>query len=129
MVFSESFVNDLKTLNDKKTKIDHETGNTHKHYWIHATLAYNNQQEDDVVLTINEVVNDTFDMAAAVATEFDTDATDDESSKVGMFQQLWNRIQPIKRTEMNSHQLLFLPMIHTLQIWRRMMRLIWNNLK
>ena len=34
--------------------------------------------------TVNEVVNDTFVMAAAVATEFDTDATDDESSKVGM---------------------------------------------
>ena len=34
--------------------------------------------------TINEVINDTIDMAAAVATEFDTDATDEKSSKVGM---------------------------------------------
>ena len=34
------------------------------------------------MLTVNEVVNDTFNMAAAVTAEFDTDATDDESSKV-----------------------------------------------
>ena len=34
------------------------------------------------MLTVNKVVNDTFDMAAAVTTEFDTDATDDESLKV-----------------------------------------------
>ena len=84
MVFSESFVNDLKTVNDKKTRIDHEAGNTHKHFWICTTLACNNRQEDDAMHTVNEVVNDTFDMAAGVATEFDTDATDDESSKVGM---------------------------------------------
>ena len=31
---------------------------------------------------VNEVVNDTFNTAAAVATEFDMDATDDESLKV-----------------------------------------------
>ena len=49
------------------------------------------------MLTTNQVMNDTFDMAAAVATEFDTDATDD------LFWQIWNRIQPIKQTEMNSH--------------------------
>ena len=34
------------------------------------------------MLTVNEVVNDTFNMAAAVTTEFDPDVTDDESSKV-----------------------------------------------
>ena len=84
VVFSESLVNDLKTVNDKKTRIDHETGNTHKHFWIHAALAYNNRQEDNIMHTVNEVVNDTFDTAAAVATEFDIDVTDDKSSKVGM---------------------------------------------
>ena len=82
VVFSESFVNDMKTVNNRKTRIDHETGNTHKHFWICATLAYNNQQDDDVVLMVNKVVNDTFDMTSAVATEFDMDATDDDSSKV-----------------------------------------------
>ena len=84
MVFSESFVSDLKIVNDKKTRTNHETGSTHKHIWIHAALAYNNQQEHNVMHTVNEVIIDTFDMAAAVATEFDTDATDDESLKVGM---------------------------------------------
>ena len=39
MVFCESFVNDLKTVNDKKTRIDHGTGNTHKHFWICTTPA------------------------------------------------------------------------------------------
>ena len=79
VVFSESFVNNWKNVNDKRTRINHETGNTHKHFWIHAALAYNNQQDNDVMLMVNEVVHDTFDTAAAVATEFDTDATDDES--------------------------------------------------
>ena len=82
VVFSESFVNDLKTVNDKKARINHETGNTHKHFWIRTALAYNNRQDDNVVLMVNEVVNDTFDTAAAVATEFDTDATDDNSLKL-----------------------------------------------
>ena len=77
MVFSESFVNDLKTVNDKKTRINHETGNTHNHFWIHTTLAYNNQQDDNVMLMVNKVVNDTFDMPA-----FDMDATDADSLKL-----------------------------------------------
>ena len=42
MVFSDSFMNGLKTVNDKKSRHDHETGNTHKHFWICAALAYNN---------------------------------------------------------------------------------------
>ena len=87
-------MNDLKTVNEKKTRIDHETGN------IHATLAYNNRQEDNVMHTVNKVI--TFDMAAAVATEFDTDATDDESLKVGMVSAVTEQKQPIKQTEMNS---------------------------
>ena len=82
MVSSESFVNDLKTVNDKKTRINHETGNTQKHFGFAPLLLYNNQQDNTVVLTVNEVVNDTFNMAAAVATEFDMDATDDNSLKL-----------------------------------------------
>ena len=69
-------------MNDKKTRINHETGNTHKHFWICTDPAYNNRQDNDVVLMVNEVVDDTFDMAAAVATEFDTDATYDNSLKL-----------------------------------------------
>ena len=96
------FVNDLKTVNNKKTRIDHETGSTHKHFRICTALAYNNQQDDNVVLMVNKVVNDTFDMAAAVATEFDTDATDDDSSILAVVmaetEQNTNKRQP----EMNS---------------------------
>ena len=76
MVFSDSFVNDLKTVNDKKSQHDHETGNTHKHFWIHATLAYNNQQDNDVVHNVNEVIHDTFDTVVAVTTELDPKETD-----------------------------------------------------
>ena len=34
------------------------------------------------MLTVNQVINDTFNTAAAVTTEFDTDTTDDKSTKV-----------------------------------------------
>ena len=42
MVFSDSFMNGLKTVNNKKSRHDHETSITHKHFWIHTTLANNN---------------------------------------------------------------------------------------
>ena len=79
MVFSDSFVNGLKTVNNKKSRHDHETGNTHKHFWIHATLAYNNHHNDDVVCNMNEVVRDTFDTVAAVTTQFDPEEMEDKS--------------------------------------------------
>ena len=79
VVFSDSFMNGLKTVNDKKSQHDHETSNTHKHFWIHA---YSNRQDDDVICYVNEVIHDTFDTAAAVATEFDPEETDDECANV-----------------------------------------------
>ena len=82
MVFSDSFMNGLKTVNDKKSRHNHETSTTHKHFWICGALAYNNRQDDDVVCKVNEVIHDTFDTAAAVATEFDPEETDDESANV-----------------------------------------------
>ena len=82
MVFSDSFVNGLKTVNNKKSQHDHETGNTHKHFLIHAALAYNNRHDDDVVHNMNEVIHDTIDTAAAVATEFDPEEMEDESVNV-----------------------------------------------
>ena len=103
MVFSESFVNNLKTVNDRKTRIDHETGNTHKHFWIRTALAYNNQQEDDVVHTVNEVINDTFHMAAALQQNLIQMPQMMNLQNLVWFWQLQNRIQPIKQTGMNSH--------------------------
>ena len=45
-------------------------GNTHKHFWIHAALAYNNCHDDDEVHNVNEVMHDTIDTTVAVASEF-----------------------------------------------------------
>ena len=49
IIFSNQFIEELKKVNDKKSRSDHESGNTHKHFWIRAAMAYNNRQDDDVV--------------------------------------------------------------------------------
>ena len=82
MVFSANFVNSLKMVNDKKSRHDHETGNTHKHFWIRAALAYNNRHDDDVVRNVNEVMHDTIDTAAVVASQFNAEEMEDESVNV-----------------------------------------------
>ena len=82
MVFSDNFVNSLKMVNNKKSRHDHETGNTHKHFWIHAALAYNNHHDDDVVHNVNEVMHDTINTVAAVASQFDAEEMEDKSVNV-----------------------------------------------
>ena len=57
-------------------------GNTHKHFWICAALAYNNCHDDDVVCNVNEIMHDTIDTAAAVASEFNGEEMEDESVNV-----------------------------------------------
>ena len=49
VIFSDQFIEELKKVNDKKSQADHESGNTHKHFWIQAAMAYNNRQDDNVV--------------------------------------------------------------------------------
>ena len=49
VIFSDQFIEELKKVNDKKSRADHESGNTHKHFWIQAAMAYNNRQDGDVV--------------------------------------------------------------------------------
>ena len=49
VIFSDQFIEELKKVNDKKSQADHKSGNTHKHFWIQAAMAYNNRQDDDVV--------------------------------------------------------------------------------
>ena len=49
VIFSNQFIEELKKVNDKKSQVDHESGNTHKHFWIRAAMAYNNRQDNDVV--------------------------------------------------------------------------------
>ena len=57
-------------------------GNTHKHFWIRAALAYNNHHDDDVVRNVNEVMHFTIDTAVAVASEFNAEEMEDESVNV-----------------------------------------------
>ena len=49
VTFSEQFINDLKKVNNRKSHADHESGNTHKHFWIRAVMAYNNRLDDNVM--------------------------------------------------------------------------------
>ena len=49
VIFSNQFIEELKKVNDKRSRADHESGNTHKHFWIRAAMAYNNRQDDNVV--------------------------------------------------------------------------------
>ena len=49
VIFSEQFTEDLKKVNDRKSHADHESGNTHKHFWIRVAMAYHNQLDDDVM--------------------------------------------------------------------------------
>ena len=49
VIFSNQFIEELKKVNNKKSRADHESGNTHKHFWIWAVMAYNNRQDDNVV--------------------------------------------------------------------------------
>ena len=41
VISSEQFIMDLKKVNDRKSRADHESGNTHKHFWIRAAMVYN----------------------------------------------------------------------------------------
>ena len=49
VIFSKRFIEDLKKVNDRKRQADHESRNTHKHFWIRAAMAYNNRLDDDVM--------------------------------------------------------------------------------
>ena len=43
VIFSDQFIEELKEVNDKKSRADHKSGNTHQHFWIWAAMAYNNR--------------------------------------------------------------------------------------
>ena len=49
VIFSDQFIGELKKVNDRKSRADHESGNTHKHFWIWVAMAYNSRQDNDVV--------------------------------------------------------------------------------
>jgi hypothetical protein len=49
VVFGAEFIEEFKTVNDRKSRKDHESQNTHKAFWIRATLAYNSCVACDTV--------------------------------------------------------------------------------
>ena len=53
VIFSEQFIEDLLKVNDAKSRQDHETFNTHKDFWIRATIAHNSciDSNNDVALS------------------------------------------------------------------------------
>jgi hypothetical protein len=55
VVFSADFIEEFKTVNDRKSRQDHETKNTYKAFWVRAALAYNacmqaREDETEIVL-------------------------------------------------------------------------------
>lgn len=57
VVFSDQFIEQFLTLNDKKTRRDHETNNINKEFWVRASDAHNscfvaNEQNEVVVVSI-----------------------------------------------------------------------------
>ena len=49
VILSNQFIEELKKVNDRKSRADHKSRNTRKHFWIQAAMVYNNRQDDDVV--------------------------------------------------------------------------------
>ena len=74
VIFSNEFIEELKKVNDKKSRADHESGNTHKHFWIRVAMAYNNRQDNNVV---EEGLTDP---TAVVIPEENESTTEDEFS-------------------------------------------------
>jgi hypothetical protein len=64
VVFSEHFVKDFFSVNDKHSRRDHETKKTYKSFWINATLAHNSCLDSEL-----DVVNIPNAGSAATATE------------------------------------------------------------
>ena len=70
VVFSEHFVKDFFSVNDKHSRCDHETKKTSKSFWINATLAHNSCLDSEL-----DIVNILNAGGAATATEENATAT------------------------------------------------------
>jgi hypothetical protein len=58
VVFSDQFIEDFKTVNDRKDRRDHESSNTHKQFWIRAALAHNDIEGDGGDIEDDAIDND-----------------------------------------------------------------------
>ena len=72
VIFSKQFIEDLKKVNDRKSRADHESRNTQKHFWIRVVMVYNNRLDDDVM-------DDRSTEHTAVAIPEDNESTTDYS--------------------------------------------------
>jgi hypothetical protein len=98
VVFSADFIEDFKTVNDRKSRQDHETKNTYKAFWIRAAVAYNacmqaREDETEIVLVEKstspakngEIVVGQMAHAAKRAISFpDSDDSDDYGSNASL---------------------------------------------
>ena len=58
IIFSSDFLDSFLTLNDAKKRVDHETGNMPKQFWIDVEEAYNCPDEDDDTFSLMVIGSD-----------------------------------------------------------------------
>ena len=75
VVFSAEFIEDFKTVNDRKSRKDHKTQKTYKEFWIRAALAHNSCIGCDSLL-----VSSGPSSAAAAVNSDDSQEDDDNCS-------------------------------------------------
>lgn len=85
IVFSEMFVTQFLTLNDRKTRKDHEFGTNYKDFWIRASEAHNSccilgVDGDDFVVDIAN--NDDLNLELDLAEDDDNNRNDDNNKEV-----------------------------------------------
>ena len=85
VVFSDEFIEDFKTVNDRKTRKDHETKNTNKAFWIRAAMAYNSCLAcDDISVAATDPIASTgtaaFTTPTTSSNKNDEQHLEDESS-------------------------------------------------
>jgi hypothetical protein len=81
VVFSTEFVDDFKSVNDRKTRQDHETRNTNKAFWVRAALAHNSCSDKNQIRQSSVRLLDSTQKKIVITADEDTDTSDDDNSK------------------------------------------------
>jgi hypothetical protein len=55
VIFSSEFIERFQELYDRKSRVDHETGNIAKKIWQNVTLAYNDFEEVEEVINTGQL--------------------------------------------------------------------------
>ena len=82
IVFSGEFIEDFKTVNDRKNRKDHETKNTSKAFWIRAALAHNSCIDCDTIhqLPSSESLRDSDNVLGGLSNSTNATADDDKGN-------------------------------------------------